>query len=76
MQYAVASMDCIMIHASQLALAVRLCSTLMPYEGQNSVFLPPASKLVSSSGEIYVLCAKAMEGAPDHLKSLEETADQ
>jgi hypothetical protein len=68
----VASMDCIMIRVSQLA--VRLCSTL-PYEGQNSVFLRPATKLVSSSGEIYVLCAKAMEDAPDRLKFLEETAD-
>jgi hypothetical protein len=51
-------MDSIMIHTSQLT--GKLC-TILPFNGQNSVMLGPASKLVGFSGEIYVICTKAIE---------------
>lgn len=44
-------------------LAEKLCSAL-PFSGENSVLLQPASTLVRCAGEIYVCFAKAVEEMP------------
>eukprot|EP00804_Cyclotella_cryptica_P024722 CCRYP_001709-RB/>CCRYP_001709-RB protein AED:0.24 eAED:0.24 QI:263/1/1/1/1/1/3/2814/936 len=52
------SMDSIIINTAQLT--GKLC-TILPFNGQNSMLLRPASKLVGCAGEIYILCTKAIE---------------
>lgn len=65
-------LDSIMDHTSKLA--AKLCS-ILPFSGRNSVLLLPASTLVGCSGEIYVVCLKAMQNSSDCTQFYEKAAD-
>ena len=51
------SMETVMKEVSQMA--GKLC-TILPFNGENSILLQPAMRLVQCAGDIYVLAVKAM----------------
>lgn len=54
-------MESVMLQVLQLGS--KLCTTL-PFNGENSVFLQPASQLVQCAADIYGVCVKAIANEP------------